>query len=521
MRYGTLFVAVLLLLQAATGFAQDRKAAQEKAPTPAQDAAADEAGKESAREEPSVTRHSLKIDGKIFNYTATAGRMPLKDDSTGKVKANLFFIAYVVDGKDVGTGRPITFVFNGGPGSSSVWLHLGAVGPRRIVMEDGNVPLLPPYKVVENFHSWLPATDLVFIDPVGTGFSRPAQGEAGKQFYGLKEDIQWVGDFIRLYTTRYGRWLSPKFLAGESYGTYRAVGLADYLYENFGMDFNGLVLISLALDFQAFSYSPGNDLPYVTFLPSYTAAAWYHKKLSPDLQENLQNALSRAEAWAGKEYLHALVQGDTLEEKEREEIAQGLERYTGLKKSFIRYHNLRINRSDFMNELLRDENLSVGLLDARLTRKGESTDFLNDPGMALATGPYVAALNDYVRKELKYETDLPYIFLSEEVNDQWDWGSRIRGYVSILEPLKNVLTRSRRMKVFAACGYYDLDTPYMGSRYSLSHLGLDAELQKNISIGYYEGGHMLYTQTPVLEKLSADVTAFIKSAVAGTAESGK
>jgi carboxypeptidase C (cathepsin A) len=468
--------------------------------------------KASPAEKASNTRHAILKQGKVLNYTSTAGFLQLKDES-GKAKADMFFVAYVKEQQQDVSQRPITFLFNGGPGASSVWLHLGAVGPKRAPIDDVEKPQPPPYKGIDNEFTWLWDTDLVFIDPVGAGFSRPAPGESGKQFYGIKEDIQSVGDFIRLYTTRYGRWTSPKFLAGESYGTLRAVGLANHLYETYGMSVNGLILISLAIDFQTFSFEQGNDLPYTMFLPAYTAAAWHHKKLASELLVDFRKTLDEAERWALQDYTLALVQGDKLSGAEREKTAESLARYTGLSKSFVDNNDLRITRRAFMNELLRSQNLSVGLVDSRTTSYERAGDFLSDPGVAMTVAPYAAVMNDYVRDELKFETDLPYVILSEEANGQWNWGSSIHGYVSVLDTLRRVITRSPYLKVFAACGYYDLDTPYLGARYSLNHLGLDVKLQDNLRIHCYDGGHMLYTHRPSLQQLAEDVKTFLKSAV--------
>lgn len=509
----TISIVALLLFGASFIHAAGDKAAQPSAPSPqAPPAAAGVAEKAPPAEKLVTTRHTLTKGGQVLTYGATAGCLPLKDDA-GKHKADLCFVAYVKEGQQEAAGRPLTFLFNGGPGASSVWLHLGAVGPKRVDLGNAEKPQPPPYQAIDNEFTWLWYTDLVFIDPVGTGFSRPAPGENAQAFYGIKEDIQTVGDFIRLYTTRYERWSSPKFLAGESYGTFRAAGLADYLYENHGMSVNGLVLISLALDFQTFSFERGNDLPYALFLPAYTAAARYHKKLAPGLHEDLGRTLEEAERWALGDYLAALAKGDGLEGGEREKTAEALAAYTGLSKSFIEQNNLRISRSAFMKELLRAEHRGVGLVDSRATSYGRTGDFLSDPGVVMTVAPYTAVLNNYLRNDLKFESDLPYIFLSEEANRQWNWGSALHGYVNILETLHQVLTRNPYLKVFAACGYYDLDTPCPGAKYSLLHLGLDPALQANISLHGYEGGHMLYTHRSSLEKLTADVAAFIRSAL--------
>ena len=455
----------------------------------------------------SVTRHVFTAKDGAFQYTATTGLQRIKDDG-GKDIADIYFVAYTRDDADP-LRRPVTFFFNGGPGAASVWLHMGAAGPRRVPVPNGIFVSTPPGDIVDNTFSWLPFTDLVFVDPVGTGFSRPVGEEKAGRFYGIKEDLQSLADFIRRYTTRFDRWRSPKYLAGESYGTFRAAGLSEALYESFGMELNGLVLISPALNFQTFSFHPENDLPYALFLPTYTATAWHHGKLPPDTPKDLDRAMEESRRWAMSEYLVALAKGDALTEEERAGIIRGLVRYTGLSPEIVTRNNLRIHRSVFMSELLRDRNLGVGILDGRTTRFGGSAGFLNDPGMAATVGPYVSAVNDYIKKELGYETDVPYVFLSEEANRQWNWGSASKGYVDIANTLAESMQRNTRLKVFAAAGRFDLDTPYLGTIYVLNHLGLDAALRRNITVNLYEGGHMLYTNPDSLEKLSKDVERFM------------
>jgi len=496
------------------GFADDQKAAVLQAsPQPVAESATGNGSKNASEEKLSVTHHSIEVNGGALSYTATAGYLRLKDES-GKPKADMFFIAYTRDQQESGTRRPITFAFNGGPGASSVWLHLGALGPKRVPTKEPDKPMPPPYKPVDNEYTWLSFTDLVFIDPIGTGLSRPVPGEDAKQFYGIKEDLQSVGSFIRLYTTRFGRWLSPKFLAGESYGTFRAAALTQRLFEGYGMDINGVVLISLALNFQLFSFDSANDLPYVMFLPTYTSAAWYHKKLPADLQQgSLREALDQVEAWALSDYMLALAKGDTLVGAERDKVVETLARYTGLSKTYIQNHDLRIERSGFMRELLRDQNRIVGLMDSTATGFGEHYgDIVNEPGLTATIGPYMAVMNNTIRQELKYESDLPYIFLSSEAVSQWNWGSAIGGHVNAMDRLSQAINRSEHLKVFVASGYYDLDVPYFGAKYAMDHLGLNADLQKNVTVRCYESGHQLYTHEDSLKQLTSDVAAFFKSA---------
>ena len=465
-------------------------------------------------EKPSVTRHEITLGGKPFRYTATAGYMPMKDEN-GKLKANIFYVAYV---KDAGSARrPVTYTFNGGPGSSSVWLHMGLVGPKRVVMADDGQPLPPPYRLVDNDATWLAFTDAVFIDPVTTGYSRPAAGEKPEQFHGVEEDVQWVGDFIRLWTSRNGRWSSPKFLAGESYGTTRAAGLSGYLQERHGMYLNGIVLISTILNFQTADFNVGNDLPYVTFLPTYTTTAWYHKRLAPDLQASFQKALEESKQFAANEYTLALMKGSKLTGAERQAVAQKLSRLTGLPAKFIEANDLRVTLPRFTKELLRDQRRTVGRLDSRFLgidrdAGGERSDY--DPSMAAIRGPYGATINDYIHTELKYDNDLPYELLTGRVRP-WNYGSAQNRYVNVGETLRDAMSQNQALKVFVGAGYYDFATPFFAAEYTFDHLGLDPALAKNITLEHYDAGHMMYIHKPSLIKLTADVAAFYASAGAG------
>jgi carboxypeptidase C (cathepsin A) len=514
--WGHIVLGLLLCLQLGTG----RSMAQETSKLPAAVAtpSAPAGVKEAVPiEQLSVTSHALKATGKTLEYTATAGHLLLKDDS-GKAKASVFFIAYVKSPLENPAGRPLTFAFNGGPGASSVWLHLGGLGPKRSPAADDNQPLGPPYTLVDNGSTWLDFTDLVFIDPVGTGFSRPAPGEDAKQFYGVKEDIQWLGEFIRLYVTKTKRWLSPKFIVGESYGTTRAAGLAGYLQDTVGMNLNGLVLISEVLNFQTIGFDPANDLAYSLCLPSLAAAAWYHRKLSPELQQDLRKTLTEVEHWAQTEYLVALAKGDTLSEAERTAVINKLAGYTGLSPTYISQNRLRVSNARFTKELLRAESRTVGSMDSRFT--GIDTDTAGsqseyDPSLFLPTGPFIAAWSEYARTGLQVENDLFYEFLSRKVNQAWDWGSGISGYVNVADNLQQAMNKNRFLKVFIASGYYDLTTPYFAANYTVSHMGLDPSVRPNVTLATYAAGHMLYIHDPSLAKLKADVAAFMKNAIPG------
>lgn len=475
-----------------------------------------------------VTQHKVRIGGREIRYTVTAGTMVIKEETTDREKeaegekprAQVFFVAYTKDGngsKAAGRSpapgkRPITFSFNGGPGSSSVWLHLGVLGPRRVVLTgDGELPP-PPFKLTDNQYSLLDETDLVFIDPVSTGYSRPVNGQKPKEWHEFRKDIESVGDFIRLYTTRYNRWLSPKFLIGESYGTTRAAGLSGYLQERHGLYLNGLMLISSVLDFTTILFNTNNELPFILFLPGYAATAWYHKRAG--VAQPLKKFLQEAEEFARGEYASALMKGDLLTEEERLQIVAEVARFTGLSTDFIERSNLRVIDQHFFKELLRERGRTVGRLDSRflgIDRLGVTETAEYDPLLTNVIGPYTAGFYDYVRAELKFESDLPYEILSEKV---WPWSYSVfeNQYVNVAETMRKAMTYNPHLKLFVANGYYDLGTPYSATEYTFSHLGLHKSLQQNISMEYYEAGHMMYIHMPSLRKMKADLASFIKSA---------
>lgn len=470
------------------------------------------------------TQHTVVINGVEIAYTATAGVIIMKEEtekdgvSAGEqARAGIFFVAYTRDGVSDLSRRPITFAFNGGPGSSSVWLHLGLLGPRRALMTEEGWPLPPPGRLAPNQYSLLDVSDLVFIDPVSTGYSRPVAGESAKQFHDFRKDIESVGDFIRLYTSRYGRWLSPKYLAGESYGTTRAAGLAGYLQDRHGLYLNGLILISAVLHFQTLSFDHGNDLPYMLFLPAYTATAFYHRRLEPELQRDLIATLRAAEAFALGEYALALLQGDQIDQATFDRVATQLARYTGLSRDYIVRSRLRIRDDRFVKELLRDRQRTVGRLDSRFTGSdrdavGETAEF--DPSLAAITGPYTAALNHYVREQLGFTSDLPYEILTERVWP-WSFNDHQNRYVDVAETLRRAMHRNPALRVHVASGYYDLATPYFATRYTLNHLALDPALRGQISESLYPAGHMMYIQESSLAALKAVLADFVAIESAG------
>jgi carboxypeptidase C (cathepsin A) len=471
--------------------------------------------KESQETPPVVTHHEIHAGGKTLRYTATTGFLPLRNAS-GDIEANIFFIAYTLDGQS-SERRPLTFSFNGGPGSASVWLHMGAIGPRRVRMQpDGMMPA-PPYQLVDNEYTWLDQTDLVFIDPVGTGYSRAVKPELKKKFLGLRGDIESVGEFIRLYLGRYERWSSPLFLVGESYGTTRAAGLSGYLVEH-GIAFNGIMLISSVLNFETLQFTTGNDLPYVLYLPSYATTAWYHKKLGPDLQQDFQKLRTEVEQWASTGYAEALAKGDRLTPEERNAVIERLARYTGLSKTYVDQSDLRIDEPHFTKELMRDQKLVIGRLDSRFTGNdrsaaGETADY--DPSMTAIRPPYTAMFNQYVRTELGYKSDLEYYILGGGFGfNEWEWGSAAGGYPDTAQSLRSAFDKNPFMHLFVGSGYYDLATAYFATQYTLNHMGLTAAQHARISLGYYSAGHMMYIQDESLSHLRKDIGAFLSSALA-------
>jgi carboxypeptidase C (cathepsin A) len=471
-------------------------------------------------EKTSITEHKITIRDTELAYTVTAGTLILKDEDEKegeKPKASLFYVAYKLNNGSSVSERPITFSFNGGPGSSSVWMHLGLLGPKRVLFDDEGMPFPPPYKLIPNDYTILDKTDLVFIDPVSTGFSRPVPGEKAADFHNVKKDIESVGDFIQRFTTRNKRWASPKFLIGESYGTTRAAGLAGYLQERHGMYLNGIMLISSILNFGTARFDPGNDLPFILFLPTYTATAWYHHKLSADLQADLKKALSESEDFASHEYTLALMKGSALTLNEREAIISKLSRLTGLSPDYIDRTDLRINIHRFCKELRRDEGLVVGRLDSRYTGKDRDSAgelYERDPSYSATLGPYTAMLNDYLGSELEFESGLTYEILTS-LFKTWKYEDWQNQYLNVGETLREGFMLNPAMKVFIANGYFDLATPYFATEYTINHLGLPVDSLEKITSSYFEAGHMMYLHMPSLNKLKQDLDTFITSTTAG------
>ena len=463
----------------------------------------------------STTEHSFKRTGEEHTYKVTTGTIVLKEEDVEKgekEKASIFYVAYTKMPES--SGRPVTFSFNGGPGSSSVWLHLGLLGPKRVLMDEEGAPLGPPHQLIDNEHTLLDQTDLVFIDPVSTGYSRTVPKEKPDQFHNVKKDIESVGDFIRIWTTRNMRWTSPKFLIGESYGTTRAAGLAGYLHQRHGMYLNGIMFVSSILNFITAKFDEGNDLPYILFLPTYTATAWYHNKLSKDLQENLETAIKEARKFAMGEYALALMRGNELDQTEHKKISEKVARLTGLSEEYVDRSNLRIDIHRFCKELLRDEGATIGRLDSRYKgfdrdEVGETHEF--DPSYAAILGPYTATMYDYLRRDLAFETDLPYEIL-KPLHETWKFDEYQNNYVNTSKDLRRGFQFHPDLKVIVCNGYYDLATPFLATEYTFNHISLPEKQHANIKMTYYEAGHMMYLHQPSLQKISDDLRNFLKEA---------
>jgi carboxypeptidase C (cathepsin A) len=465
-----------------------------------------------------TTSHTLTVEGRELAYTATTGRLVLRKEvlTDGKFdgnlpKAEVFLIAYTLDDADPAE-RSVTFAFNGGPGAASVWLHLGLMGPRRVLSGDVGDLVPPPYGLADNPESLLAHSDLVFIDPVGTGYSRASQNEKPGDHHGFQPDIDSVGEVIRLWTTRNGRWLSPKFLAGESYGTTRAGGLALHLQSRYGLYLNGLILVSAILDFGSADFTKGNDLPYVTYLPTYAAVAHYHGLLG---DRPLAEVLAEAEEFASRDYPWALAQGSRLTEEQRTATIAKLASLTGLSEDYLDRVDLRVEHVRFFTEVLRHRKQVVGRLDARFT--GWDPDYgrerwENDPSFTAIAGAYSAAFNHYVRAELEYPNDLPYEVLSDSTIDGWSYKEFENAHVTVADKLASAMRANPHMKVHVASGYTDGATPYFATEHVLAHLQIPAELRSNIEVAYYEAGHMMYAHEPSRLQQSKDIAEFIRTA---------
>lgn len=495
----------------ATAVAQSRRLRPPE-PTTAPVDRPDRAPASAPAEEPklSVTHHQITLDGKPIDYTATAGLMPMKDES-GKVKANIFFVAYDTHAADP-SARPLTFLFNGGPGSAAIWLHMGGAGPKTIDMDDQSLPVGPPFKLVDNQATWMRASDLVFIDPVSTGFSRPAPGEDARQFHGLQPDVESVAEFIRVYMTKYRRWGSPIYLAGESYGTTRASAMAGYLADRYGIAVNGITLISSVLDFKTLEASPSNDLPYEMYLPSFAAVAWYHKRLSPEYQADLNKTIDAAEKFAVDEYAPALLKGAAITADERAHLIKQIAAFTGLSEDMVDRDNLRVGPGQFEKQLLGDGHQIIGRYDGRITGydADASRNFPGyDPSFTRYLSAYTSAFNQYVRQDLNYDSELPY----EALTNVQPWSM---DDVYVIDDLQSAMLQNPHLRVEFFSGYFDLATPFFSADYTINRMQLSPQTRANLTHLYFPSGHMIYHHRESARRMADTIGKFVSVGVATT-----
>jgi carboxypeptidase C (cathepsin A) len=446
-----------------------------------------------AEEKISQTPHSIRIDGREIKYTATAGTLPIRLDN-GQVAARMFFVAYTKDGEDAKV-RPLSFLYNGGPGAATIWLHMGSFAPKHVRMADDGFQPAPPYALEDNANSLIDMTDLVFVDA----------------FHGQSGDLRAFGEFIDTYLNTYSRWPSPKYLIGESYGTIRSAGLAEEIQQRHGVELNGIVLVSSLLTYQTLSPAPDNDVAYAAVIETFAADAWYHKKLPGDLEgQPLKQVVDQARTFAWGEYLAALTKGNTLTDAERTAMAQKLSRTIGLSQQFILNANLRVTADRYRKELLRDRRLTIGRLDGRFTAidsdaAGEREEF--DISNTALQGPYTAMFQDYVKNELKWESDLHY----PTSGNVRPWTYDQNRYMDMTERLRSAMTHNPFLKVFVAIGYYDMATVMGGAEFNFTHLAYDKQVTDRVSYGYYEAGHMIYIRPSAHKALKNDVARFIQS----------
>ena len=466
--------------------------------------------------EVSTTSHTVKIDGKIIAYKAIAGTMQLRNSEDQPIALH-GFTAYIKDGTTDVKTRPIAFVFNGGPGSSSIWLHMGVIGPKRVVVNDPGFTPAAPYTLEDNGSSLLDVTDIVMMDPIGTGLSHAIGKAKNKDFWGVDQDIKGISQFIKQFVTEYDRWNSPKYLLGESYGTFRNAGVVDYLQESMGMAMNGVIMVSAVFDLRTLVFAQGDDISYVMNLPTYAATAWYHNKV-PSKPASLEAYLNEARAFAKTEYTLALMEGDGLSGTAREKTLDRLAYFTGLSKAYLDKTNLRVSEPEFTEELLRAERKTVGRLDSRFT--GISQDALNqfsqwDPQSSSISPGYTALFMDYYYNTLKVNKANSYhVSAYARKGFDWDWKHEKNGGGFPTPPntgtdLAEAMSRNPNLKVLILNGLYDLATPFYGVEYSIDHMELEKEIKSNIIMKYYEAGHMMYTHRPSLEQFKRETADFI------------
>ncbi|MCR4655791.1 MAG: hypothetical protein K5770_06135 [Lachnospiraceae bacterium] len=457
-----------------------------------------------------TTRHEVTIKGEKIPYTAEAAMIDL--ESGGSI-CRMFYTAYTRDDAEDVSARPITFAFNGGPGASSFYIQFGCLGPRRPEIDETGYAVSLPAEVVDNENSILDMTDLVFIDPVGTGYSHALNEDETGDFIGYENDIRTVGDFIRLYINRHKRWGSPKYIAGESYGTTRAVGLCDYLSSRYSMYINGLMLVSSVNNYAAVFNGGGNDIPYASFVPTYAADAWYHGKLAGEYQEmELEDYLEEVRSFVEKEYVPALYLGRKLDKNKQDELAGRLAGYTGLSEDYVADSNLRIEFEDFAKELLKEDKLVIGRYDGRITgpvTAGSITDGTSDPSGFSAEIALFGSYQKYLTQELGFRTDRPFIPLSLEVNSEWslvDYG----GLISQEETVYNCMSKNPFLKIWVLCGYYDGATPFYSAEWVYNHVFVDDERENNLRFTYYPSGHMFYMEKSSFDKFRQDAEEWFK-----------
>ena len=466
------------------------------------------------------TKTSKQFSGRFgsedVDYTATAATQVF--ESHGE-KVSYFYISYTKDDADPAT-RPILFCFNGGPGSSTVWLNLGLFGPKRMEFDEDGFKEGMQGRLVDNEQSILDVADVVCIDAMGTGLSRTEDKDKEKEFHHWKKDIAAFSEFIVHYLNRNGRWSSPKYLAGESYGTLRGAGIARELFADHNVEFNGIIFISMILNYQTSAIDssnmlvhPGNDLPFALYLPTYAATAWYHGQVADEYQQmTLREFLDEVEEFALGEYWSALAQGDLIDDESRKAVGEKLAAYTGLDAKFIDHYDLRIHIMRFCKELLRDQHRTVGRIDSRykgIDRVKAGNVLEADPSIDSTGGVAASALNTYLRDEIGLDTEEVYNIMGMEVWKNWDYEDFKGRYVDTSEAMREVMSRSPGTKVFVANGYYDLATPHFATEYTFSHMGLDPEIRKNVQMTYYEAGHMMYVHKPSLNQLAADLREFV------------
>jgi carboxypeptidase C (cathepsin A) len=475
-------------------------------------------GDSTAKEERYVTKHTVRIDNKPISYTATVGTLILKNEKDEPI-AVMGYTAYTKDAEPDLTKRPVTFAYNGGPGAASMWLHMGVIGPRRVVVNDPGLNGPPPYKLEDNNYSILDVSDIVMIDPVGTGLSHATGKSKNTDFWGVEPDIKSISQFIKQYITDNERWNSPKFLLGESYGTFRSAGIADYLSQNMGIAVNGVVLVSCVLDIRTLAFQPGDDLSYILNLPTYAAVSWFHNKLAAKAAD-LDAFLKDVRHFASGEYATALLKGDQLPAAEREEILGKLVAYTGLSRDYLDKANLRVSQPQYSKELLRNDHADIGRLDARY--KGISQDLLgefafSDPADNAISPAFISAFMNYYTTELKVGKDKMYKPDAAVFPDfKWDWKHpRSNGFFGDAATpntgvdLANAMSLNPQLKILVLNGLFDLATPFYGTEYTFDHLGLDKKLKNNITMKYYEAGHMMYINNAAAAAFKKDVAAFM------------